>query len=207
MDIRTAKDRAHRLFASGRYAKAAEAYAALVAQAPRDALLRLRLADAARRAGNTLQAVSAYRTAARILVDGGHGARARAALKLALELAPGHPEIVRALAELDGEARAASIADAVSRAVEAAAEPISIEVGAPEPIGAEVVSLPLPGSAAGVSTAKDFHRLDDHTIAFRKPNGDGWWVVHSAAPVSIEEIAVEEEIDAEIEILEEVKLG
>lgn len=204
MDIRAAKDRAHRLYASGRYSRAAEAYAALVAQSPRDALLRLRLADAARRSNNALQAVGAYRAAARLLVDSGHEARARAALKLALELAPGHPEIERALEALDGD-RSGGLAEAMARAAEAQPA-IAIEVEAPEPLlqGA-VVELPAPDASSAVSTMKEYHRIDPHTVAFRKPDGDGWWVVHSTAPVTLQEIQVE--VESELETFEEVDVG
>src|SRR5256885_1028032 len=147
MDSRTLKDRAHRLFAAGRFAKAAEVYARLCTESPADATLRLRHAESARRANQAQVAVGSYRTAARLLLHDGQAAKARASLRRALELAPSHPEIERALASLE-PARTDSIADAIAEVLDAP-EPVAdidIEVSEPQPLVHDVLAMPQPVS-------------------------------------------------------------
>jgi tetratricopeptide (TPR) repeat protein len=211
LDLRGMKDRAQALYASGRFAKAAELYQALADRTPKDAQLRMRHAESARRAGLALAAVGSYRTAARLLAQDGHQARARAALHLALELAPGHPDVTRALRELE-RARPDSISSALVRAAEAQhgaleLQPIAIEVGEPEPLVPNVVALPRVSLPPARSSAAPFLRVDAQTVAFRRPDGAGWWVVHAATTLAMEEISAEDGEEANPLVLEEAEVG
>jgi hypothetical protein len=97
--LRELKETAYALYQRGRYAQCAETYALLARLLPRDANVRVRLAEACRRAGQRAQAISAYRDAAQVLLSLGCESRARGALKAALELDPRDPvlqmEVVR----------------------------------------------------------------------------------------------------------------
>ncbi|RKI35737.1 hypothetical protein D7Y27_30560 [Corallococcus sp. AB004] len=88
MKLRELKEAAHAMYQRGRYAQCVETYAQLTKMLPRDANVRIRLAEACRRAGQKEQAIAAYRKAARVLLSLGCESRARGALKAALELAP-----------------------------------------------------------------------------------------------------------------------
>jgi len=189
MDLRSKKDRAHRLRAAGRFAKAAELYLALVREQPDDPSLRLGHAECARRAGTALAAVASYQRAAELHVQLGHHARARAVLRQALELAPSHPQLMRALSEL--EPKGESIESAVMELAEAGAE-LDIEVELLEPMPESVIELPAP-EAAPLSAARDVHVLSPTTVAVRKSSGDGWWIISSSAPVQVTEVALEAE--------------
>ncbi|RKG68215.1 BTAD domain-containing putative transcriptional regulator, partial [Corallococcus terminator] len=97
--LRELKETAHALYQRGRYAQCAETYSHLVRLLPHDANVRVRLAEACRRAGQRAQAIAAYRDAATILMLLGCASRARGAMKAALELDPRDPvlqmEVVR----------------------------------------------------------------------------------------------------------------
>ncbi|WP_404366988.1 BTAD domain-containing putative transcriptional regulator [Corallococcus coralloides] len=99
MKLRELKEVAHALYQRGRYAQCVETYAQLAKRLPRDANVRVRLAEACRRAGQKAQAIAAYREAAQVLLSLGCESRARGALKAALELDPRDPtlqlEVVR----------------------------------------------------------------------------------------------------------------
>ncbi|WP_306440943.1 BTAD domain-containing putative transcriptional regulator [Corallococcus aberystwythensis] len=99
MKLRELKEAAHALYQRGRYAQCVETYAQLAKRLPRDANVRVRLAEACRRAGQREQAIAAYREAAQVLLSLGCESRARGALKAALELDPRDPtlqmEVVR----------------------------------------------------------------------------------------------------------------
>ncbi|GMU02796.1 hypothetical protein KH5H1_69160 [Corallococcus caeni] len=99
MKLRELKEAAHALYQRGRYAQCVETYAQLARRLPRDANVRIRLAEACRRAGQREQAIAAYREAAQVLLSLGCESRARGALKAALELDPRDPtlqlEVVR----------------------------------------------------------------------------------------------------------------
>ncbi|WP_375755697.1 BTAD domain-containing putative transcriptional regulator [Corallococcus exercitus] len=99
MKLRELKEAAHALYQRGRYAQCVETYAQLAKRLPRDANVRIRLAEACRRAGQREQAIAAYRDASRVLLSLGCESRARGALKAALELDPRDPtlqmEVVR----------------------------------------------------------------------------------------------------------------
>ncbi|MBS2029168.1 MAG: hypothetical protein JST54_14790 [Deltaproteobacteria bacterium] len=125
--------------------------------------------------------------AAELLVQQGYEARARAALRLALELAPKHPQITRALEEL--EPKGESIESAVMELAESEPE-LEIEVS-PDVVHEEpVLELPPP-DAAPLSTARDVHVLGPNTVAVRKSSGDGWWVISSSAELQVTEVALE----------------
>ena len=96
---RELKDQALKLYAQRRFAECARTYAALLALEPEDPSLHLRHAEACRRAGTRHEAQAAYRKAAELWTERGHEARARAALRLALELQP-HPELEHELTRL-----------------------------------------------------------------------------------------------------------
>lgn len=88
MKLRDLKEAAYALYQRGRYAQCAETYAKLAKMLPRDANVRVRLAEACRRAGQKAEAITAYREASKILLSLGCESRARGALKAALELDP-----------------------------------------------------------------------------------------------------------------------
>ncbi|MBN8470679.1 hypothetical protein JYJ95_29595 [Corallococcus exiguus] len=100
MKLRDLKEAAHALYQRGRYAQCVETYAQLAKLLPRDANVRVRLAEACRRAGQKEQAIAAYRKAAQVLLSLGCESRARGALKAALELDPRDPTLQQELARL-----------------------------------------------------------------------------------------------------------
>ncbi|WP_148282151.1 BTAD domain-containing putative transcriptional regulator [Corallococcus coralloides] len=100
MKLRELKEAAHALYQRGRYAQCVETYAQLVKLLPRDANVRVRLAEACRRAGQKEQAIVAYRKAAKVLLSLGCESRARGALKAALELDPRDPTLQQELARM-----------------------------------------------------------------------------------------------------------
>ncbi|WP_368671653.1 BTAD domain-containing putative transcriptional regulator [Corallococcus carmarthensis] len=100
MKLRELKEAAHALYQRGRYAQCVETYAQLAKRLPRDANVRVRLAEACRRAGQREQAVAAYREAAQVLLSLGCESRARGALKAALELDPRDPKLQMELVQL-----------------------------------------------------------------------------------------------------------
>ena len=98
---RELKDQAHALSLKGKYDDAAAVYRALLRLSARDSGLHLNIAEVYRKRGRLDEAVESYQEAARLLASAGHVARARAALACALQLAPGEPVLVGALARLD----------------------------------------------------------------------------------------------------------
>jgi tetratricopeptide (TPR) repeat protein len=100
--IRALKDEAQRLFVKGKFLKATDAYWKLIERDATDPQLRLRHAESSRRAALPGRAVASYRVAAQLLAQLGHVAKAQAALKMALELAPRDPSLEEALRALGG---------------------------------------------------------------------------------------------------------
>ncbi|MHA7627199.1 BTAD domain-containing putative transcriptional regulator [Corallococcus sp. M7] len=100
LKLRELKEVAHALYQRGRYAQCVETYAQLAKLLPRDANVRVRLAEACRRAGQKEQAIAAYRKAAQVLLSLGCESRARGALKAALELDPRDPTLQQELARM-----------------------------------------------------------------------------------------------------------
>lgn len=97
MDLRGLKDQAARLSAEGRLEKAQLLYQQLLSLNPRDPSLWVRNAEVLKRLERREAAVSSYRMAAQLLMNLGHGHRAVACLKLALEQHPNDVEIVTEL--------------------------------------------------------------------------------------------------------------
>lgn len=107
--LRELKEAAYALYQKGRYAECAETYSQLAKLLPRDPNVRVRLAEACRRAGQRTQAIAAYREAAEVLLSLGCESRARGALKVALELDPRDPVLQREVGRL-GQGLACSTA-------------------------------------------------------------------------------------------------
>ena len=101
MGLRELKEEAMYLYAQRRFAECAQTYERLLDLDPRDPSLYMRQAEAYRRALARREAITAYRMAAELLVEQGNEAKARAALKAALELDPRHVELNRALGRLN----------------------------------------------------------------------------------------------------------
>jgi tetratricopeptide (TPR) repeat protein len=97
VDIRRLKEQASRLSAEGRLERAEVLYRQMLTLQPRDSGLWLRHADVLKRLGRLDAAVSCYRMAGQLLMEMGHGHRAVACVKLALEL---HPEDLDLVTEI-----------------------------------------------------------------------------------------------------------
>ncbi|MBL8910838.1 MAG: tetratricopeptide repeat protein [Archangium sp.] len=97
LNDRAEKDRAHALALKGKYDDAIRIYRGLLKLKSNDAAVWQSLADVCRKRGLLDEAVKAYRTAAEHLEAQGHVPRARAALVVALQLAPGEPSLVNQL--------------------------------------------------------------------------------------------------------------
>ncbi|WP_224240489.1 hypothetical protein [Hyalangium gracile] len=100
MGLRELKETAHQQFVRGRFAQCAQTYHQILRLAPRDPNMHVRHAEACRRAGERLQAIASYRTAAELLLELGCESRARGALKAALELDPNDPFLQADVARL-----------------------------------------------------------------------------------------------------------
>lgn len=94
MDLAQLKEKASRLSAEGRLAPAEVLYRQLLGAQPRDAALWLKHAEVLKRLERRGPAVNSYRMAARLLMEQGHGQRAVACLKQALEQQPDDLDIV-----------------------------------------------------------------------------------------------------------------
>ncbi len=90
------KDRAERLFGAGKFRRSLQLYRELIAREPRDPRLRVRCGELRRRLENREEAAHDYLAAARLFAAQGYGGRARAAVKIAEELAPFDDEVVKA---------------------------------------------------------------------------------------------------------------
>jgi len=88
MGLRELKEAAHQQYVKGKFAECVKTYQKVLRLAPRDPNMRVRHAEACRRAGERLQAIASYREAANLLLELGCETRARGALKAALELDP-----------------------------------------------------------------------------------------------------------------------
>ena len=94
MDIRRLKEQASRLSAEGRLERAEVLYRQMLTLQPRDSGLWLRHAEVLKRLQRPDSAVTSYRMAAQLLMEVGHGQRAVACLKLALEQHPDDLDLV-----------------------------------------------------------------------------------------------------------------
>ncbi len=91
------KDRAEELFRKGRWRKSLKTYEELIVCEPEDARLRVRCGELLRRLGRPLDAARSYCSAGFLYRTQGYRARARAAIQIAVQLAPGEPEIAARL--------------------------------------------------------------------------------------------------------------
>jgi predicted Zn-dependent protease len=94
---RAKKDHAHALVQKGKLKDALTLFSELAQETPSDVALWLQCAQLAKRLNQPTRAVTAWWTAAKLLNDAGHQARARAAVICALELAPNDLNLRRAL--------------------------------------------------------------------------------------------------------------
>ena len=103
MKLRYLKEEANRLISKGKIDKAIETLQSAIKLDPTDAQLRLRLAECCRKVGQNNEALQALVQAGDLLKKQGHFGRAVAALKLALELAPGHPTLLQSIRHLESQ--------------------------------------------------------------------------------------------------------
>jgi hypothetical protein len=104
MGLRELKEAAHQQYVKGKFAECMKTYQKVLRLAPRDPNMRVRHAEACRRAGERLQAIASYREAANLLLELGCETRARGALKAALELDPHDPVLQEDVARLTPQA-------------------------------------------------------------------------------------------------------
>lgn len=104
MGLRELKETAHQQYVRGKFAQCAKTYQQVLQLAPRDPNMRVRHAEACRRAGEHMQAIASYRVAANLLLELGCETRARGALKAALELDPNDPVLREDVARLEPQA-------------------------------------------------------------------------------------------------------
>lgn len=145
MDRRKRKDAAARAVTKGRFARAAELYAELVREDPADVQLLVRLGEVQRRLGLEAEALASFLEAGRRFSRDGLTLRAIAACKVALQLAPGHPEAEALLAEL--HARRLGSQAGAPRSVQAPV-PHPVRIGRIEPARMAAASSSGAGAAA-----------------------------------------------------------
>jgi Flp pilus assembly protein TadD len=170
--VRELKEEALHLYAQGRFAECAWTYERLLELNPSEPTLYVGQAEAYRRAGERREALHAYRMAAGFFLDQGDEARARAALKVARELAPRNPEVLQALERLgpggEGEARPCELAAPVDLL-----EPPARSPSAPRET---------------VPPQAEVRRLSDNALAVRAAPGMPWCVVSSNTPLLTYEV-------------------
>ncbi len=185
MGVRELKEKALDLYARRKFADCARTYAKLLELEPRDPHLYVRHAEAWRRAGDRRKAISSYRTAAELLLQLGCEARARAALKVALELDPRDSEVAHALARLTPtypQGRPAS------RIPEDKRDMVELHTRAANVPGQRALP-PAPASpAAPLPSPAEVRRLSANTLALRAAPGTRWVVVSSRTPLTAYEV-------------------
>ncbi|MBM7112390.1 hypothetical protein [Archangium primigenium] len=162
------------MYAQRRFTECARTYAKLVELEPGDPSLHVRQAEACRRAGDRHQALNAYRAAAELWRRLGNEARARAVLKVAMELEP-RPEVARELTRLGPPAPLAGPQELFEF---------------PEDL--EAPHAWSPGGMPSRPAAVELRRLSDNLLAIRSAPGARWWVVSSRTPLLAYEV---EDID------------
>jgi tetratricopeptide (TPR) repeat protein len=172
------KEEALYLYAQGRFAECARTYERLLELNPSEPSLYVGQAEAYRRAGERREALHAYRMAAGFFLDRGDEARARAALKVARELAPRNPEVLRALERL------APKGEEEARPCEPAAPVELFEFSAKREPPARSPSAPR----ETVPPQAEVRRQSDNTLAMRAAPGMPWWVVSSNTPLLTYEV-------------------
>jgi tetratricopeptide (TPR) repeat protein len=190
MGVRELKEEALDLYARRKFAECARTYGKVLELEPRDPHLYVRHAEAWRRAGDRKRAVASYRTAAELLLQLGCEARARAALKVALELDPRDTEVARALAQLSPtyapnpppRSRPPSrIPEHQRDQVELHTRQANVPGRLALPPGPALPPAPLPSPA-------EVRRLSGNTLAVRAAPGTRWLVVSSRAPLTAYEV-------------------
>ena len=111
MMLRHLKEEANRLISKGKFDKAIEKLNQAIRLDPSDASLRLRLAECCRRLGQNNTALQSLLAASDVLKRQGHFGRAAAALKLALELAPGNASLLQSIRQLESQKLLASVSN------------------------------------------------------------------------------------------------
>ncbi len=223
MDLRALKDEALRLFVKGKYRKAMEAYWKLIQLEPSDPQLRLRHAEASRRAALLGRAVASYRVAAQLLAQEGHLARAQAALKMSIELAPDDPSLAQALRALEGTPRhpvldplgnelrrldQPTAAQQRRRSITLETFQVTLTEVQAAPAAKRAPQLALPdlgwgedlGEAAGIeAVAPEFtpqiRRLDPCTLAFKPSPNARWVVLNSKEAIGVRFLETLEELE------------
>ncbi|HEX8435565.1 hypothetical protein [Archangium sp.] len=185
MGVRELKEEALDLYARKKFADCARTYGKLLELEPRDPHLYVRHAEAWRRAGDRSKAISSYRTAAELLLQLGCEARARAALKVALELDPRDSEVAHALARLT---HAYAQSRPPSRIPEDKRDMVELHTRAASVPG-QLALPPAPASpAAPLPSPAEVRRLSSNTLAVRAAPGTRWVVVSSRTPLTAYEV-------------------
>lgn len=199
MDVRELKEQARELYAQRRFAECASAYEKLLTLEPRDPHLYMRHADACRRAGDRWRAIASYRTAAELLRGLGCDARARAALKVALELAPKDSGLARAITRMSSDPPAPTPRETPP----ALLKEVPLRRGEARPRSLAGMRRPLELASEPPAPMAEVRRLSENTVAIRTAPGTRWWVVSSSAPLTayevedLERVAVPQDLGGE----------
>jgi len=209
MGVRELKEEALDLYARRKFKECARTYGRLLELEPRDPHLYVRHAEAWRRAGDRAKAIASYRTAAELLLQLGCEARARAALKVALELDPRDTEVAKALERLT-LAQAQRREEAYqpqrpvrvppqrppSRIPEEKRDQVELHTRAANVPG-RLALPPGPASpAAPLPSTAEVRRLSANTLAMRAAPGTRWVVVSSRMPLTVYEVDSLERVKA-----------
>jgi tetratricopeptide (TPR) repeat protein len=188
MGVRELKEEALDLYSRRKFADCARTYGRLLELEPRDPHLYVRHAEAWRRAGERKKAIASYRAAAELLLRQGCEARARAALKVALELDPQDAELAQALERLTPAYRPRREEVLPSRIPEHLRDMVELHTR-PANVPGRLALPPAPAStAAPLPSPAEVRRLSPNTIAMRAAPGTRWVVVSSRTPLTAYEV-------------------
>jgi hypothetical protein len=182
--MRELKEEALNLYSRRKFADCARTYGKLLELEPRDPHLYVRHAEAWRRAGDRKKAIASYQAAAALLLELGCEARARAALKVALDLDPQDMELARTLEQLKptpGPRPCSRIPEHMQDVVELHTRPASVPGRLALPAAPASAAEPLPSPA-------EVRRLSPNTLAMRAAPGTRWVVVSSRTPLTVYEV-------------------
>ena len=184
MGVRELKEEALELYAQRRFAECARTYERLLVLESRDPHLYMRHAEACRRAGERWKAIASYRTAAELLRQLGCDARARAALRVALELDPRAAEVLNPLERLRPELPPTTPGGPGPAQGRSRTDPGALRA---DGMGWEI-RPPEPAPTVPPSSAAEVRRLSDNTLAIRTAPGTRWWVVSSSTALTAYEV-------------------
>ncbi|WNG52159.1 hypothetical protein F0U60_00830 [Archangium minus] len=188
MGVRELKEEALDLYTRRRFADCARTYGKLLELEPGDPHLYVRHAEAWRRAGDRQKAISSYRTAAELLLQLGCEARARAALKVALELDPRDTEVAQALARLSPTYPPPAPSRPPSRIPEQKRDMVELHTRQANVPG-RLALPPAPATPAAIRPSPaEVRRLSGNTLAMRAEPGTRWVVVSSRTPLTAYEV-------------------